>query len=119
MHSKQKKSAKSKLFQYHAANSVRTAPYSRKEHLLCKYIGTAIIPVVPAFPVVPVFPVVPAFPVVPVFPVVPAFVRPCFPVLLAILRSFQSLKSKEIKQGEARQTLAVLCALPIATVITY
>jgi hypothetical protein len=46
--------------------------YSRKYHSLCQYIGSAIIPIIPAFSDVPAFPVVPPFSRSS-FPVVPAF----------------------------------------------
>jgi hypothetical protein len=42
-----------------------------------------------------------------------------FLVVLAIIRSFQSLKSKEIKQGEARQTLAAHCLLQMLSPINF
>jgi hypothetical protein len=87
--------------------------------LLRKYIGAAIIPVVPAFPVVPVSqPFLLSQSSGSGFS--SSLLSGCFsfPVVLAILRSFQSLKSKEIKQGEARQTF-LHCPLLMLSPINF
>ena len=70
-----------------------------------------------AFPVVPAFLVVPAFPIVLAFRSFQLSGHSSFPVVLAILWSYQSPKSQEIQNGEAQQTIRR--ALPIEQEIAY
>jgi hypothetical protein len=99
----EKKSAKLDSFNIQAAYSVRIT-CSGEEHSLCQYIGAAIIPVFDFFS---------CFSSSSCFGLESFLLSGycSFPVIVAIIQSFQSLKSKEIKRGEVQQTLAVHCLM--------